>query len=48
MTFSLNLTLNYYFETLFSGDVNSPRRLPDVNKTRQTVWRRAKPNNILF
>jgi len=43
-----NLNLNcYYFETL-SGDVNSPRRLPDVNKRRQTVWRRAKPNFVII
>jgi len=33
MIFSLNPTLTcYYFETLLSRDVNSPRRLPDVNK----------------
>jgi hypothetical protein len=30
---SLDLTLNYYFETfLLLRDVNFPRRLPDVNK----------------
>jgi len=26
MTFHLNLNLTYYFETLLSRDVNSPRR----------------------
>ena len=31
MTFPLNLTLTYYFETVLSRDVNTPRRC-DVNK----------------
>jgi len=49
MTFPLNLTLTYYFETVLSRDVNTPRRC-DVNKDGGGVNDLpSKPNfNLLF
>jgi len=36
MSFTINLTLSYYFDTLLSRDVNGPRRC-DVNNGVDSV-----------